>query len=90
MPKGRDKELIEKRNRKLMSRYYYWTEKQRLRYDDTLRVLSREEFFISEERIEAVIRECYRQMDALPEITVPKTRRPKISVTQLMLFADEE
>lgn len=51
MPKGRDKTLIELRDEALLRRYYYWTEVQRLRFDDALRILSRQEFFISEERI---------------------------------------
>ncbi len=48
MTKGRDKDLIELRDEALCRRYYYWTEVQRLRFDDALKVLSRQEFFISE------------------------------------------
>ena len=48
MAKGRDKNLIELRDEALCRRYYYWTEVQRLRFDDALKVLSRQEFFISE------------------------------------------
>lgn len=44
MPKGRDKTLIELRDEALLRRYYYWTEVQRLRFDDALRILSRQEF----------------------------------------------
>lgn len=47
MAKGRDKKLIELRDEALCRRYYYWTEVQRLRFDDALKVLSRQEFFIS-------------------------------------------
>lgn len=54
--KGRDKGLISARDRKLYERYYYWTEVQRLRFDDALHVLSTEEFFISESRIMQIIR----------------------------------
>ena len=54
--KGRDKELVSARDRKLYERYYYWTEVQRLRFDDALHVLSTEEFFISESRIMQIIR----------------------------------
>lgn len=39
-----------------MERYLYWTEVKRLRFDDTLKILSEKEFFISEERILAIIR----------------------------------
>ena len=34
MPRGRNKHLIEQRNSALIRRYYYWTEVQRLRFDD--------------------------------------------------------
>lgn len=54
--KGRDKGLISARDCKLYERYYYWTEVQRLRFDDALHVLSTEEFFISESRIMQIIR----------------------------------
>ena len=50
MAKGRDKKLIELRDEALCRRYYYWTEVQRLRFDDALKVLSRQEFFISDSR----------------------------------------
>ena len=58
MAKGRDKELIRKRNEALCRRYYFWTEVQGLRFDRALKILSEQEFFISEERIMAIIREC--------------------------------
>ena len=53
MPRGRNKHLIEQRNAALIRRYYYWTELQRLRFDDALKILSEQEFFLSEERIMA-------------------------------------
>ena len=37
MGKGRDKELIKLRDEALCRRYYYWTEIQRLRFDDALK-----------------------------------------------------
>ena len=46
MKKGRNKELIKLRDEALYRRYYYWTEVQRLRFDDALRLLSEREFFI--------------------------------------------
>lgn len=48
MGKGRNKELIAERDKKLFERYYYWSEIKRLRFDDTINKLSHEEFFISE------------------------------------------
>lgn len=61
MGKGRDKELIRLRDEALCRRYYYWTEVERLRFDDALKVLSEREFFISEERILSIIRRKLRE-----------------------------
>lgn len=36
--------LIERRNKCLIARFYYWTEIKRLRFDDVLDVLQEEEF----------------------------------------------
>lgn len=56
MTRGRSKQLITERNRKLFERYYYWTEVRRLRIDDSIRKLSEEEFFISEARVMQILR----------------------------------
>lgn len=53
--KGRSSQLIARRNEALLRRYYYLTEVQRLRFDDTYRQLSLDEFFISEDRIRDII-----------------------------------
>lgn len=63
MGKGRNKELISLRDEALFKRYIYWTEGKRRRFDDVLRILSKEEFFISEERILAIIRRKIRERD---------------------------
>lgn len=85
MAKGRDKELIERRDAALARRYYYWTEVMRLRFDDALTKLSRDEFFISEERIMAILR---RAPSYSPEI--PAKARPfKAHTPQLSLFSGE-
>lgn len=86
MTKGRNKDLIEKRDEKLCRRYYYWTEHERLRFDDALRILSEQEFFISEERIMQIIR---RKCHGLKDLAVPpkpKVRKPKLTALQLELF----
>ena len=82
MGKGRDKELIRLRDEALCRRYYYWTEVQRLRFDDALRILSEREFFISEERIMAIIRRKSRK-DFKP---LPKVKVPRLTASQLELF----
>lgn len=82
MGKGRDKELIKLRDEALCRRYYYWTEIQRLRFDDALKVLSEREFFISEERIMTIIR---RKSDYNLK-PVPKVKAPRLTAAQLELF----
>ena len=57
MSKGRNKRLISLRDETLIRRYYYWTEIERRRFDDALKILSEQEFFISEARIMAIIRQ---------------------------------
>ena len=89
MAKGRDKRLIELRNEALCRRYYYWTEVQRLRFDDTLKVLSEQEFFISEERIMAIIRKYHGKIEDLTIKPVPKIKKPKLKLSQLKLFPEE-
>lgn len=44
-----------KRNRLLTARYYYWTELQRRRFDDTVRILADREFFIEERTITNIL-----------------------------------
>lgn len=89
MPKGRDKELIELRDEALCRRYHYWTEVQRLRFDDALKVLSRQEFFISEDRIMAIIRRKYHELKAVGLKPVPKVKKPRLTAVQLSLFTGE-
>lgn len=49
--KGRSGKLISRRDDLLAIRYYYHTEVKRLRFDDVLRVLSEDEFFIETQTI---------------------------------------
>lgn len=84
--RGRNKELIRKRDEQLCRRYYYWTEKQRLRFDDALRILSEQEFFISEERIMAIIRRHSHELKDIDVKPVPKVKKPRLTPKQLDLF----
>lgn len=86
MSKGRDKELIRLRDEALCRRYYYWTEVQRLRFDDALRILSEREFFISEERIMTIIRKKSREGIDKNIKPFPKIKVPKLTAAQLELF----
>jgi hypothetical protein len=88
--RGRNKELIKKRDEQLCRRYYYWTEEQRLRFDDALRILSEQEFFISEERIMAVIRSHCHELKDIAVRPVPKVKKPRLTPRQLDLFATQE
>lgn len=89
MSKGRNKALIAKRDEALLRRYYYWTEVQRLRFDDALKVLSEQEFFISEERIMAIIRNNCRKLTDIVVNPVPKVKKPRITADQLALFVGD-
>lgn len=75
--KGRDRELIELRNQKLVERFVWWYEVQKVRLDETLRILSREEFFLSEQRIWCIIQEA---KGVFAEDFVAKVRKPKRQV----------
>lgn len=80
--------MVKLRDEALCRRYYYWTERQRLRFDDALRILSEREFFISEERIMAIIRRMSR-LDVINGLKpVPKVRKPRLTNDQLSLFPE--
>jgi hypothetical protein len=49
--KGRSAHLLRKRDEMMMIRYFYYTEVKRYRFDDVLKVLSEEEFFIETQTI---------------------------------------
>lgn len=89
MGKGRDRDLVNLRDEALCRRYYQLTEKQRLRFDDALKILSSQEFFISEERIMAIIRRKVGELEGLALKAVPKVRMPRLTARQLELFTDE-
>lgn len=86
MGKGRNQKLIKLRDEALCRRYYYWTEVQRLRFDDALRVLSEREFFLSEERIMAIIRRKSREGTDRDIKPLPKVKAPRLKASQLELF----
>lgn len=45
------RDRINKRNRILTARYYYWTELRRRRFDDVVKILSDNEFFVEDRTI---------------------------------------
>ncbi|MGM9739822.1 MAG: transposase, partial [Candidatus Cryptobacteroides sp.] len=89
MSRGRNRELIEKRNEKLAQRWYFWTEQQRLRFDDALKILSQQEFFLSEDRVMTILREYIKEHPQTKMSTHIKIKAPKLTAEQLSLFTDQ-
>lgn len=88
MPRGRNKELIKARNEKIAQRWYYWTEKQRLRFDDAMKILSQQEFFLSEDRIMCILRSYIKEHLETEMTTHTKIKAPKLTAEQLSLFQE--
>ena len=88
MPRGRNQDLIKARNEKIAQRWYYWTEKQRLRFDDALKILANQEFFLSEDRIMHILREYVNTHPETKMTTHVKIKVPKLTAEQLSLFPD--
>lgn len=61
MSRGRNKDLMSSRNLRMFERYYYWTEIRRLRFDDAIKKLSEEEFFVSESRVLQIVRRMIQE-----------------------------
>lgn len=85
--KGRNRRLIEARNRKIAQRYYYWTEVKRLRFDDAVKKLSENEFFLSEFMIWQILKKT--SAPNTPKEYAPKKQQSKSSDDQLTLFPEE-
>ena len=54
--KGRNKNLIEERDQKLYERFYCLVEVKRMRFDDAVKYLAENEFFLSEARVIQLLR----------------------------------
>lgn len=89
MPRGRSKSLIQKRDEALCRRWYYWTEEKRLRFDDAVKILSEQEFFISEQRVFAVIRKYCKEHPDGQVKPKPRVKVPRLTPAQLILFSGE-
>ena len=63
------------RNRVLTARYYYWTELQRRRFDDVLRILADREFFVEERTITNAL---LAQDEFLSQLCTEKTSRKQL------------
>lgn len=88
--KGRDAELIELRNKRLIERFVFWYEVQKVRLDETLRILSREEFFISEQRIWCIVKEAKGicSDDFVAQVKKPKVRAVRGIPSSLRVVAE--
>lgn len=69
---ARNGELISLRDRKIIERWYYWTEIRRVRLDDALSILSEKEFFTSQFVLLKIIRELIRRGVEVEGKKVPK------------------
>jgi hypothetical protein len=56
---------LDRRNRIVAARYYYWTERRRRRFDDVVRILSEQEFFVNDRTILNIISACSDYLDTL-------------------------
>ncbi len=79
--------MVSLRDEKLIKRYYFWTEVRRLRFDDALKILSENEFFISEERIMTIIRENIDKLDEM--VSKPRPHKKRTVHDPLAIFPGE-
>lgn len=94
--KGRNRELINERDKKLFERYYYWSEVQRLRFDDTIHKLAYEEFFLSEATTLRIVKRMIMEGATVDGHIVKKSRyfgfrtsrQSRSSASQLSLFPE--
>lgn len=84
--KGRNSRLMKKRDALVASRYYYWTEVQRLRFDDAIKQLSENEFFLSESRIIQILKKA----DNVEKVKLKTPGCPKLTAEQIELFKGTE
>ena len=80
--KGRNIELIRERDQKILERFIYWTEDQRLRSDDAVVILSKQEFFLSEQRIIRILNTAYSQNGRKVHVVFHQPKPPKLTQKQ--------
>lgn len=80
--KGRDRGLLTARNAKILERFVYWTEEQRLRSDDAIKILAEQEFFLSETTVERVLKEAYRSDEKRVQVVFHPPKPPKLTQGQ--------
>ena len=80
--KGRDQELLESRNAKILERFVYWTEEQRLRSDDTITILAKQEFFLAEQTIIKILNQAYSVKGKKVQVVFHQPKPPKLTQAQ--------
>ena len=88
--------MINERDRRLFERFYYWSEVKRLRFDDTIRKLSTEEFFLAEATTLRIIKRLLMEGATVDGQAVKRSRymgfrslrKQKSSSSQLSLFPE--
>lgn len=83
--KGRDPERQAARDVKVLERFIYWTEEQRLRSDDAIKLLS-QEFFLSEYTVQQVITKAYNKGGRRVQVVFHQPKPPKLTPEQKELL----
>jgi hypothetical protein len=83
--RGRSPDLIKLRNAKLLERFFFHSEIQRIRFDDVLRILQYQEFFIDERTILKILRDHSDKLNEMKE-----QHRSKLERKQLKIQFNEE
>lgn len=78
--KGRNRELVLKRNDRIIIRYYFWREVQRRRSDDVIDILSQKEFFLNQSTLRRIIR------DNLDKYSILRTEKPSAKKLETYSF----
>ncbi len=88
--KGRSHELIVRRDEKMVARFVYWTEDQRLRTDDAVMHMSLNEFFVCEKVIYNVVAKAARANGDKRSKIFPNPKLPNFTKEEKELFRGEK
>ena len=80
--KGRNRELVLKRNEQIIIRYYYWREIQRRRSDDVIEILSHKEFYLNKNTLRRII------VANLDKFTKLKEEKPSTKKLEMYSFTN--
>ena len=69
---------LEKRNRTIVARYYYWTEIKRRRFDDVMKILSDYEFFVGDRTTQNALADQDKLPPSSPEQRPPARKLAKL------------